>query len=194
MQIHDSLPPVADIVVPNLDPDEKLVLLDCINKVRAGELEYYVTVTNRKVTKSRKRLPDRDYRPDPALVPYAHKGWLVAAPINQKGLVYLHIYDEARAKSAGDKFGHTRVTMEGIQSFTVEHDPRTFEPITRPGPLADPDDHPAAASEHPDPVTDPLLVAANALFTQAQACTQMGQALLAQAAVQAQARINPPSL
>jgi hypothetical protein len=210
MFVQDSRPPVAADAVdtPNLTPAERSALIDCINSVRAGEVEFYVTVTNRKVTKSRKRLPNRDYVPDPALVPYAHKGWLVAAPINQQGKVYLHIYDEARAASQGDDYGHTRVTMEGILSFKVETDPRTGEPITRPGPLGDPDDAiyggdpvpepvAAAAPAYPEPMVDPLLMAANAMFASAQALsqqaaamTQMGQALLARSRQEAEARLR----
>jgi len=117
MRTHDSQPAVAEIVTPHLTADEHDVLLKCVNAVRAGEIEFYVKVTNRKVTNSKKRMPGEHYEPDPTLVPGAHKGWLVAAPINQKGKVYLHIYDEARAKSKADRFGHTRITMEGIRSF-----------------------------------------------------------------------------
>ena len=184
MRTHDAEAAVESIDTPNLTAGENQELLDCINAVRAGETEFYVKVTNKKVTKSRKRMPEQDYDPDPTLVPYAHKGWLVAAPLNKQKKVYLHIYDEARAKSKGDKFGHTRVTMEGILSFAVETDPRNDEKITRPGPLGDPEPTPEVVEPSPQaqaaPVFDAAL-ASRALMLQSQALMCQAQALMLQA-------------
>jgi len=180
MRPHDSQPAVAEIVTPHLTADEHDVLLKCVNAVRAGEIEFYVKVTNRKVTNSKKRMPGEHYEPDPTLVPGAHKGWLVAAPINQKGKVYLHIYDEARAKSKADRFGHTRITMEGIRSFAVEFDPRSYEPITRPGPLGDHDPTPEGQAPQAVATFDAAL-AAQALILQSQALMCQAQALMLRA-------------
>ena len=114
-------PPVGDIVTPNLTGEESALLLDCINKVRAGETEFYVLLTNEKVTPTRRRMPGDDFVAHPALAPHAHKGWLVAAPLNKKGDVYLHILDDARkiVDETGEHPGHTRITMQGVLSFEV---------------------------------------------------------------------------
>ena len=135
-------------------------LRECIHNVQKGLVQYEVLLTNRKQTKSKKRLPGEHYDAHPALAPHAHKGWLVAAPTNREGFVYLHIYDEARAQTRGDGFGHTRVTLNGLRSFEVLR--------SRPGPLA---------PDEPIPV-------AQAPVAQAQALMFAGQALLAQQAQQ----------
>jgi len=137
-------------------------LRECIYQVQTGKLEYYVLLTNRKQTRSKKRMPGQDYDPNPALAPHAHKGWLVAAPVNKKGFVYLHIYDEARAQERGEGFGHTRITLQGLRSFEVLRD--------RPGPLAEPEPETPKPVQGPDP---------QALM--GQAMVFMGQAMIAQA-------------
>jgi hypothetical protein len=175
-QIQDPQPALDSIEAPHLTDDEREALHECINAVRAGELEFYVKATNRKVTKSKKRLPDTDYVADPTLVPHAHKGWMVAAPINKQGHPYIHIYDEARAAAKGDRFGHTRITLRGIRSFAVETDPRTGEEITRPGPLAAPEE----TAQTFDPA--PLQAQAQAIALQAKALAAQAEALNSQAA------------
>ena len=180
----DSQPAISQVdAAASISPEERAALLKCVNGVRSGEVEYYVVVTNRKQTKSKKRMPGEDYAPDPALVPYAHKGWLVAANKNQKKEVYLHIYDEARAKLKGDNYGHTRVTLRGLRSFKIETDPRTGEEITRPGPMGldDPAADPAPVAEAQAPVApfDPNL-AAQSLMVQSQAFMAQSQAFMAQ--------------
>ena len=128
------MPQSPRIVCPNLTDNERIKLQACIDRVRSGEREFFVRVTNHKVTRSRKRVDGEDYNAKRALAPHAHEGWLVAAPTNKKGEVYIHIFDEARAKDPNE-FGHTRITMMGIQSFEVVRDPLTGQDITRPGPL-----------------------------------------------------------
>ena len=194
MMIQDSQPFVEAIVADGLTDDECEVLLRCINGVRSGETEYFVELTNRKQTNSRKRMPGDDYQADPALVPGGHRGWLVAAPRNKAELIYLHVYDEARAASKGDKYGHTRATLQGLRSFKVMEDPRTGDPITRPGPLA-PDVEDVVEAEAPQaqaPVAaafDPQK-ASQALMLQSQAMMCQAQALM----LQAYSQPNPPSL
>ena len=65
---------VTDIVTPHLTAVESSTLLDCVNRIRSGEKVYLVRLTNRKVTRSRKRMPGDDYVADPALAPDAHEG------------------------------------------------------------------------------------------------------------------------
>lgn len=164
-----------------LRPAELAELQECVRHVQSGELQYYVELTNRKQTKSKKRLPGEHYDPDPALRPHAHRGWLVAAPTNLQDEVYLHIYDEARAKVQGENFGHTRVTLRGLRSFKALTDPRTGERITRPGPLGSP------ASTGPGqtppfagqsfPAFSPQMLMAWAMFMQGQALAMMAQAM-----------------
>ena len=176
MRTYDALTPVANVVTPHLTQDEHDSLLDAINGVRAGEKEYYVLLTNRKVTKSRKRIADEDYVPHKALAPFAHKGWLVAAPTNQKGAVYLHVYDDARQNEAAEH-GHTRISMLGIRSFEVLR--------TRSGPLAPEEGEQAPQLEQqvvPQPMAyqpcgDPRVMLAQAMFLQAQALFQMASYL-----------------
>ena len=156
-----------------LQSDELVTLKECIAGVRAGKKEYFVLLTNRKQTNSKKRMPGEHYAANPALAPHAHRGWLVAAPTNKKGLVYLHIYDEARAKEKGERFGHTRVTLQGLRSFEVEHDPRSYQPITRPGPLGQPQPVPT-----PQPATVPM---PDPQALMGQAMILMGQAMVIQA-------------
>jgi len=165
VQIQDSQPLVEQIIADNLSDDECEVLLRCINGVRTGETEYFVELTNRKQTNSRKRMPGDDYVADAALVPGGHRGWLVACPRNKAGLIYLHIFDEARAASKGDKYGHTRATLHGLQSFKVMEDPRTGDPITRPGPLGEDDADVAEQAAAPDPQA--LLLQSQAMLSQA---------------------------
>lgn len=184
MRVYDALPPVTDISTPNLTDKESALLLDCINKVRSGEKEYLVLLTNKKVTNTPKRMPVEDYQPHPALAPNAHKGWLVAAPTNKEGKVYLHLLDGARIPPDDGDFGHTRITMDGILSFEVLRE--------RPGPLA-PFEYEAGPEapqpEHgpPPPIPsfgqpfDPRVLMAQALMFQAQAMLLQAQALMAQA-------------
>lgn len=163
-------PPVGDIVTNNLTSEESALLLDCINKVRAGETEFYVLLTNEKVTPTKRRMPGNDYVAHPALAPHAHKGWLVAAPLNKKGDVYLHILDDARmiVDETGEHPGHTRITMQGILSFEVLK--------SRPGRATKP-----AATSVPAPA-NPQLVLAQAMSAQAQAMMSMAQYLTLTAA------------
>jgi len=163
-----------------LRPSELEELRECIHQVRSGQKEYYVLLTNRKQTKSKKRLPGEHYDPNPALAPHAHKGWLVAAPTNKKGATYLHIYDEARAQERGDGFGHTRVTLEGLRSFEVLRE--------RPGPLApdEPETAQGFTAQAPQATAqgfaaDPRMLMAQAMLMQAAGLQYMAQALMAQA-------------
>jgi len=169
------------IVAEGLKPSELAELKACIAGVRSGQTEYFVLLTNKKQTNSRRRIAGVDYEANPALSPNAHKGWLVAAPLNKKGETYLHIFDEARAEELGENFGHTRATLRGLRSFVVETDPRTGDPITRPGPLAvEPVVEPVAAVEAPK--ADPALQAqAEAIALQAEALAAQAKALAAQA-------------
>jgi hypothetical protein len=155
-----------------LTPSELEELRECIFKVRSGQREYNVLLTNRKQTKSKKRLPGQHYDPNPALAPHAHKGWLVAAPTNKKGEVYLHLYDEARAQARGDGFGHTRVTLRGLRSFEVLGE--------RDGPLA-PDEPQTAQATAQAVGLDPRVLMAQAMLMQAAGLNYMAQALMAQA-------------
>jgi hypothetical protein len=189
IQVRDALPPVTDITTPNLTTEESVELLECINKVRAGELEFSVLLTNKKVSPSPRRKPGPDYLPHPALRSHAHKGWMVSANTNKKGEVYLHILDEAR-RTADNPYGHTRITMKGILSFEVLGQ--------RPGPLAaefrpqllQGDQQPA------QPPFDPtqILAQAHALALQAQALSVQAQMLaqLAGQAVPQQLQHAPP--
>lgn len=168
---YDSQPAISSVQADSLRPDEVDELRRAINGVRSGETEYLVLLTNRKQTNSKKRLPGTHYDAHPALAAHAHKGWLVAAPLNARGEIYLHIYDEARAQERGKNFGHTRVTLKGLRSFEILRE--------RPGPLADPDETVAAGSAQTFVGFDPQAAMANALFLQAQALTLMGQAMIA---------------
>jgi len=161
---RDILPPVTDIVTPNLSDAESVALLDAINAVRSGEKDFQVLLTNSKVTGGRKRLGGVDYDPVAGLAPHAHLGWLTKAPTNKKGEVYVYVYDEARAQ-AGEN-GHTNVTMRGIQSFRVLGE--------RPGPHAR---KPAQSNAQ--------ALFAQALFAQGQAQALFAQALFAQGQAQA---------
>lgn len=158
--------PLARIVVQanSLKPDELDALQECIDGVRSGEKEYYVLLTNKKQTNSKKRMPGIHYDAHPALAPHAHKGWLVAAPLNKQEQIYLHIFDEARAQELGENFGHTRVTLKGLRSFEVLR--------SRPGPLAAPIAQGVAC---------PF-----AVFAQAWGLMAQAMALMSQAMVQAQ--------
>jgi hypothetical protein len=152
--------PLSAISTPNLTDSESAALLRCINDVRQGEKVFFVRLTNRKQTKSRKRMPGEDYRPDPSLAPHAHEGMLVAAPLNRQKQVYLHLLDEARAP--GDEpTGHTRITMRGILSFKVlaEH----------PGPLAPP---PPVAAPASDALVESLLLQAQGVVASVKALQQ----------------------
>lgn len=188
LQSGDALKAVPSIITPNLTDEEAAELLDAINDVRAGDKEFYVVVTNKKVTKSRKRLPERNYVPHPALAPHAHKGWLVAANTNKKGEVYLHILDEARRRPEQDEnHHHTRVTMKGILSFEIQK--------VRSGPLAavwfperlyKPENGPRepaqdASQEAPNPdlafIYDPRFLRAQAALLRAHAVIQQAQAM-----------------
>jgi len=165
------------IVAEGLKPSELDELLLCIAGVRSGQLEYFVTLTNKKQTKSRRRIAGVDYEANPALSPNAHKGWLVAAPVNKKGETYLHLFDEARAQELGENFGHTRATLRGLRSFVVESDPRTGDSITRPGPLAV-----IVPVVVEAPRADPVLQAqAEAIALQAEALAAQAKLLAAQA-------------
>jgi len=192
------MPQSPRIVCPNLTDNERIKLQACIDRVRSGEREFFVRVTNHKVTRSRKRVDGEDYNAKRALAPHAHEGWLVAAPTNKKGEVYIHIFDEARAKDPNE-FGHTRITMMGIQSFEVVRDPLTGQDITRPGPLGIEDARQPApkqaqaqqAQAQQPQLGDPRLLMAQAMFFQAQALMQMGQAMLAQYNQQPQGIVTP---
>lgn len=142
---YEVEPPVTAISTPNLTEKSAAKLLNCINAVRSGEKVFFVRANNRKVTKSPKRMPDRDYQADRGLAPGTHEGWLVSAPTNKKGKVYLHLLDRARAGVDSDveaydmtwaevqaelaedkllpkrerRWNHTRITMLGIRSFRV---------------------------------------------------------------------------
>jgi hypothetical protein len=156
--------PVSAISTPNLSNEESAALLDCINAVRSGEKVFLVRLTNQKVTKSRKRQPGVDYRPDPALRPHAHEGLLVKAPTNGQGEVYLHILDQAR-RPGDEEHGHTRITMRGILSF------RVLAEYTGPNGRAAPE--PVAVA--------PQDMLAQSLLMQAQAMMSMAMALQQQA-------------
>lgn len=158
-----TLTQAEHIQAAGLNTGELEELRECIFNLQNGRKEYYVLLTNRKQTKSKKRKPGEHFEAHPALAPHAHKGWLVAAAINQQGGIYLHMYDEARAKIRGDGFGHTRVTLQGLRSFEVLRD--------RPGPLGEPTPQPQPVqAQMPDP---------QALM--GQAMILMGQAMVAQA-------------
>jgi hypothetical protein len=194
---------VQSLRADGLRPEELAELRGCIKAVRDGTKEYYVELTNKKQTKGKKRMPGVDFEPHPALAPHAHRGWLVAAPVNQKGEVYIHLYDEARAKVLGENFGHTNATLRGLRSFEVMVDPRTGEAISRPGPLGAPEPKPEPKPE-PAPQQqqgqafqgfDPRLFQAAAMFFTAQAFTMLAQVFQAQAQqaqAQAQAQQSPP--
>ena len=178
---YEPMSPVQDISTPHLTDEESASLLDCINDVRAGEAQYMVLLTNRKVTNTPKRLPGRDYVEHPALRGDAHLGWLMQAPNNKKtGLVYLHVAGDESRRSEKNPDGHTRITLEGIRSFAVLGE--------QAGPLAvEPQAEPQLQQEAPQPApqpVDPRLVMAQALFLQGQALIQMAQALTMQAAQQ----------
>jgi len=198
MRTMAPMPQSPRIVCPNLTDNERIKLQACIDRVRSGEREFFVRVTNHKVTRSRKRVDGEDYNAKRALAPHAHEGWLVAAPTNKKGEVYIHIFDEARAKDPNE-FGHTRITMMGIQSFEVVRDPLTGQDITRPGPLGIEDARQPApkqaqaqqAQAQQPQLGDPRLLMAQAMFFQAQALMQMGQAMLAQYNQQPQGIVTP---
>jgi len=177
---------------PNLNPAQQAELQRVIDAVSRGEREFYVLVAYRKQTPAPARVAPGDFDQHPALAKGAHKGWLVAAALNQQGEPYLHLYDEARALQP-DEYGHTRLKPEGILSFEVLRE--------RPGPLGVHDDEaPAPEAPRPDPqpqgfqgfqgfpqgapVLDP-----QALMLQAQACMAMAQAFMLQAmAAQASAQ------
>ncbi len=189
-------PPVSAISTPNLNDAESSRLLDCINGVRGGTTVYFVRLTNRKQTRSPKRMPGADYRADPGLAPHAHEGWLVSAPTNKKRRVYLHVLDRARAgveseRDASEmtwaeiraeldadrllpkkqrKWNHTRITMAGIRSFRVlVTQERYRQPVTAvlPG------------------LPVPTLTPAQALMLQGQGLMLQGQGLMLQAQAQA---------
>lgn len=177
-----ALPPVPNIVAPNLTDTESDKLLDCINAVRSGEKQFLVLLTNRKVRNGageyahgRKREAGHDYDPCEGLTPDAHLGWMSKAPTNKQGEVYVYVYDEARAL-AGEN-GHTNVTMVGIRSFRVLAE--------RPGPLAvEPKTAPQlqqAPQPAPQPAPfDPRLLMAQSMFAMSQALALQAQALMAQ--------------
>jgi hypothetical protein len=152
---RDILPPVIDIMTPNLSDTESVALLDAINAVRSGEKDFQVLVTNNKVTGGRKRLAKVDYDPVEGLAPHAHLGWMTKAPTNKKGRVYIYIFDEARAQ-AGEN-GHTNISMDGIRSF------RTLG--ERPGPHA------------PQRPNNAQALMADALYAQGQALILASQAM-----------------
>ena len=181
MRTHDAEHAVEGLVAEGLRPSELAELERCVNAVRAGELEFYVKLTNKKQTASKKRMPGEHYDPDPTLVPGAHKGWLVAAPLNKEGNVYLHVYDEARAKERGEGFGHTRVTLKGLRSFEVVTDPRDGEQIVRPGPLAEPESESEPTPQAQAVVAFDAALASQALMLQSQALMCQAQALMLRA-------------
>ena len=177
-------PPVTAISTPNLTEKSAGKLLNCINAVRSGEKVFFVRANNRKVTNSPKRMPGRDHKGDPGLSPGTHEGWLVSAPTNKKGKVYLHILDRARAGVDSDVeaydmtwaevqaeldqdkllpknercWNHTRITMLGIQSFRV---------ITSQDRYPEPQAAPVLVN--PQAMVQSLMLQSQALMLQAQA-------------------------
>jgi hypothetical protein len=178
-------PPVTAISTPNLTEQSASKLLNCINEVRSGEKVFFVRLNNRKQTKSPKRMPNRDFQPDPGLSPGTHEGWLVSAPTNKKGKVYLHLLDRARAgvdsgvephdlswadihaELAEDKllpknerrWNHTRITMLGIRSFRlIKSQDRYPEPVQS-----------APVLTNPQAMVQSLMLQSQALMLQAQA-------------------------
>lgn len=192
--LYEALPPVSAIATPNLTDSESVEFLDSINAVRSGEKQFFVLLTNHKVLKADggyahgpKRVPERDYDPHPALKPHAHMGWMSKAPTNDRGEVYVYVFDAARAQ-AGEK-GHTNVTMEGIHSFKVLNE--------RPGPLAKPEPvrlerKPEPVAPQPEPVDyKPLMVQAMALYAQSASLQAQATALMAQALMAYQQQPQP---
>jgi len=175
------LPPVESIDTPRLSESERAEFLRCINGVRSGRYTYEVLLSNHKETDTPPRIAGEDYDRHNALAPGGHLGRMLRAPTNQRGLVYVYVYDEGRALNGEN--GHTNVTMAGVSSFKVlsEH----------PGPLAQLH-HGTGRDSEPEPQPQPfdprsvvlmaqlMIAQGQGMVTQGQSMILMGQTILAQ--------------
>ncbi len=124
MTTDPNTAPVTEIKTSkHLKPEEQMSLLLAVNGVRAGLWAFYVAFEYDKQTKAPPRVAGKDFMPIPTASGKLHMGWVVKAPTNKQGKVYLLIADVARAD--GQKhFGWTAVRPEGLKNIQI----RGFRP------------------------------------------------------------------
>jgi len=116
--------PIAVLPTSNhLTPEEQMSLLLAVNGVRMGLWTFYVAFEYDKQTKTPPRIGGTDFVQIPTASPKLHMGWVVKAPENKDGKIYLLIADVARADGT-KHFGWTAIRPEGLKNLQI----RGFRP------------------------------------------------------------------
>lgn len=120
---------ITSIDAKTITAHERMQLLIAINGTRSGLFRFYVAFEYKKQTKSPPRIAGVDFLQLPGCPTNVHLGWLVAAPTNKNGKIYLRLADVARAD--GQNYtAWTSVIPTGLTSFQI----RGIAPSTAPLP------------------------------------------------------------